>query len=81
MAITQDVKDQVAKLLDNLNLGTKKAELGQQILALIDEAASGGISQGAAVTKLATPATATAEQVATTVNALIDSLKASGALA
>ncbi len=111
MAISQEVKDKVAKLLDNLNIGTKKAAVGQQILALIEEAAAsgggsgtvawadisnkpttftppaatasavGGVKQGAAVTKVATPASATAEQVATTLNSLIDSLKTSGATA
>ena len=39
MAISEEKKELVAKLLDDLNLGTKKAALGQVILALIDEVA------------------------------------------
>lgn len=48
MAITQEQKDKVADLLDGLNLGTKKAEVGKTIIALIEEADS-GMTKGAAV--------------------------------
>lgn len=74
MAITQAQKDQVAKLLDNLNLGTKKAEVGQKILALIEEA-SGGLSQGVAVANAA--AAPTQEEF----NALLTSLRGGGIIA
>lgn len=36
MAITKEQKDKVAELLDSLNLGTKKAEVGKTIIALIE---------------------------------------------
>lgn len=75
MAITQAQKDEVSKLLDNLNLGTKKAEVGKKILALIEEA-SGGISQGVAV-----PDAAGATPTAAEFKALLDSLRGSGAIA
>lgn len=44
MAITQAQKDEVSKLLDNLNLGTKKAEVGKKILAMIEEATGENVS-------------------------------------
>lgn len=75
MAITQAQKNEVAKLLDNLNLSTKKAEVGQKILALIEEA-GGGISQGVAV-----PDAVGAAPTAGEFKALLDSLRASGAIA
>lgn len=74
MAITQAQKDEVSKLLDNLNLGTKKAEVGKKILALIEEA-SGGISQGVAVPNAA------AAPTQAEFNALLDSLRGGGIIA
>lgn len=75
MAITQSQKDEVAKLLDNLNLGTKKAEVGKKIIALIDEATT-GVSQGVAVPDAAGETPTKAE-----FNALLASLLGSGAIA
>lgn len=75
MAITQAQKNEVSKLLDNLNLGTKKAEVGKKILALIDEA-SGGISQGVAVPDAAGETPTKAE-----FDALLASLRGSGVIA
>ncbi|MND16912.1 hypothetical protein D3C76_400060 [compost metagenome] len=74
MAITQAQKDKVAELLDSLNLGTKKAEVGQTIIALIEEASA--VTQGAAV-----PDAAGATPTKAEFDALLASLRGSGAIA
>lgn len=50
MAISDEKKAQVAKLLDNLNLGTKREALGQVIIALIEETSGGGATAWADIT-------------------------------
>lgn len=75
MAISQHQKDKVAELLDSLNLGTKKAEVGKTIIALIEEAAAGG-SQGVAVADAAGETPTKAE-----FNALLKSLRDAGVIA
>lgn len=74
MAITKEQKDKVAELLDSLNLGTKKAEVGKTIIALIEEAA-GEFSQGVAVPNAA--AAPTKDEF----NALLTSLRNAGIIA
>lgn len=74
MAITQAQKDKVAELLDSLNLGTKKAEVGKTIIALIEEA-SGGMTQGVAVPDAA------ADPTQGEFNALLTSLRNAGIIA
>lgn len=74
MAITKEQKDKVAELLDSLNLGTKKAEVGQTIIALI-EAADSGMTKGVAVPDVA--AAPTQAQF----NALLTSLRNAGVIA
>lgn len=74
MAITQAQKDKVAELLDSLNLGTKKAEVGKTIIALIEEA-SGGMTQGVAVPDAA------AAPTQGEFNALLTSLRNAGIIA
>lgn len=74
MAVSQIQKDKVAKLLDNLNLGTKKEEVGQTIIALIAEAST--VTTGAAVANAAGAAPTKAE-----FDALLTSLRNSGAIA
>lgn len=39
MIVTQSQKDQIARLLDNLNIGTKKEEVGRKIIAIIENVA------------------------------------------
>lgn len=77
MAISQDKKDQVAKLLDGLNLGTKKAAVGQVIIALIEDAADGGVpaatTTAAGVVK---KMEATTDTEATTVAGLVTDINA-----
>ena len=69
MAITKEQKDKVAELLDSLNLGTKKAEVGKTIIALIEG------KQGVAVPNVA--AAPTKDEF----NALLTSLRNAGIIA
>lgn len=69
MAITQAQKDKVAELLDSLNLGTKKAEVGKTIIALIEG------KQGVAVPNAA------AAPTQAEFNALLTSLRNAGLIA
>lgn len=69
MAITKEQKDKVAELLDSLNLGTKKAEVGKTIIALIEG------KQGVAVPNAA--AAPTKDEF----NALLTSLRNAGIIA
>lgn len=74
MAITKEQKDKVAELLDSLNLGTKKAEVGKTIIALLEQA-DNGMSQGVAVPN------AVAAPTKAEFDALLTSLRNAGVIA
>jgi len=65
--------DQIKKLLNNINLGTSHAGVGDYVVDSI-EASSAATTAAAAVTPIADPSTASAEDVANAVNALITAL-------
>lgn len=62
--------NKIQHLLNNINLGTSEAGAGNYLIGTI----AGNVKAAAAVTPIASPSTATTQQVATTLNALITAL-------